>query len=112
MQDFPTLLKNQRKKQGMTQQQLAEACGLQSLQIKRYEGGKSIPMLDALHGLCVGLSCSADLLVFGNQQRGPEGQALRDLLAKVEKLPPEAQVNIQQTLEVMLVGYSKRRPKK
>lgn len=112
MQNFSIILKKLRKERGLTQQQLADASGVQALQIKRYESGKSVPMLDALHGLCVGLGCGADILVFGSEQRGPAGQELRDVLAMVEKLPKEAQINIEQTLAVMVEGYLKRVAKK
>lgn len=62
-----------RKSKNMTQQVLADASGIHVTQIRRYEGGKSQQTADIVRRLALGLSVSADVLLFDPEERGPSG---------------------------------------
>ncbi|MEA1942531.1 MAG: helix-turn-helix transcriptional regulator [Pseudomonadota bacterium] len=66
-----------RKERGLTQKALAELCGTHTTQIQRYESGETQPNLDALRKLALGLHVSADLLVFDEDERGPDTSDLK-----------------------------------
>lgn len=70
--DFPQQLAARRKQQGLTQQALAERIGVHVVQLRRYEAGVSQPTLDVICKLATALSVSADLLLFGKDERGPD----------------------------------------
>jgi transcriptional regulator with XRE-family HTH domain len=69
---FPARLALLRKEHGLTQQTLAERVGIHVVQLRRYESGSSQPTLDVIRHLAVALSVSADLLLFGKDERGPD----------------------------------------
>jgi transcriptional regulator with XRE-family HTH domain len=69
---FPSRLAEIRKERGMTQQTLAERVGIHVVQLRRYESGGSQPTLDVIRHLAVALSVSADMLLFGKDERGPD----------------------------------------
>ena len=70
--DFPQRLAALRKQRGLTQQELADRVALHITQINRYEGGDSQPTLETLRRLALALSVSADELIFGHHERGPD----------------------------------------
>lgn len=70
--DFPQRLTTLRKAKGLTQQHLAERAGISVIQIHRYEAGGSQPSLEAIRRLSETLGVSADELVFGKHERGPD----------------------------------------
>ena len=61
-----------RKERGLTQQVLADRVGIHVIQLRRYEGATSQPTLEVLRKLAIALSVSADALVFGKDERGPD----------------------------------------
>jgi transcriptional regulator with XRE-family HTH domain len=61
-----------RKHHTLTQQGLADLVGMHISQIRRYESGQSQPTLDAIRKLSVALGVSADMLLFENDERGPD----------------------------------------
>jgi transcriptional regulator with XRE-family HTH domain len=61
-----------RKRHGLTQQALAERIGIDAVQLRRYEAGTSQPTLDVIRRLATVLCVSADLLLFGTNERGPD----------------------------------------
>ena len=56
-------LKEIRLARGMTQEQLANICGLEQSRIARYESGKREPDLDTLRKLAEALDCTLDELI-------------------------------------------------
>src|SRR5277367_1499727 len=72
--EFPELLARLRKERGLTQQALAEKVGVHVVQLRRYEAGASQPTLDVIRRIAVALSVSADLLLFGKDERGPDDE--------------------------------------
>ncbi|HGJ5877350.1 MAG TPA: helix-turn-helix domain-containing protein [Arsenophonus sp.] len=59
-----------RKQHGLTQQGLSDTAGIHVQQIKRYESGSSLPMVDALKKLAITLNVTLDFLLF--EQGEPE----------------------------------------
>ena len=70
--DFPRHLAALRKEHSLTQQALAERVGVHVVQLRRYEAGSSQPTLDVIRKLAIALSVSADLLLFGKDERGTD----------------------------------------
>lgn len=70
--DFPQRLAALRKSRNLTQQQLADRVSVHLTQINRYETGDSQPTLDVIRRLAIALTASADELIFGKQERGPD----------------------------------------
>jgi transcriptional regulator with XRE-family HTH domain len=68
--DFPERLAGLRKQRNLTQQDLAKRVGIHVVQLRRYESGASQPTLEVIRKLAVALSVSADMLLFGNEERG------------------------------------------
>ncbi|HVW84326.1 MAG TPA: helix-turn-helix transcriptional regulator, partial [Bryobacteraceae bacterium] len=69
---FPQHLAALRKQHGLTQQQLAERIGIHAVQLRRYEAGSSQPTLDVIRKIATALQVSADMLLFGKNERGPD----------------------------------------
>lgn len=69
---FPQRLAALRKERSFTQQALAELVGLGITQMKRYEAGASQPTLEVIRKLSQALRVSADELLFGKANRGPD----------------------------------------
>lgn len=70
--EFPQRLAEARKGRGLTQQALAERVSVHVTQINRYETGDSQPTLDVIRRLVLALAVSADQLIFGKDERGPD----------------------------------------
>jgi transcriptional regulator with XRE-family HTH domain len=85
--DFGERLAALRKEKGLTQQALAELINLHVIQVRRYESGASQPTLDVIRRLAVALQVSADVLIFGADERGPDGD-LRLQFEAISKFAP------------------------
>lgn len=70
--DFAQRLAAFRKERGLTQQALADLVSVHITQINRYENGDSQPTLDVIRRLAIALTVSADELIFGKDERGPD----------------------------------------
>lgn len=70
--DFARRLAAFRKERGLTQQALADRVGVHITQINRYETGDSQPSLDVIRRIVIALTVSADTLIFGKDERGPD----------------------------------------
>src|ERR1035438_8223223 len=79
-----------RKEHNLTQQALADLVGMHISQIRRYESGQSQPTLDAIRKLAVSLNVSADMLLFGKDERGPDNE-LRFQFEAVSRFDSEDQ---------------------
>ena len=69
--DFPQRLAALRRERNLTQQALAEMVGMGITQIKRYEAALR-SHVDAIRNLVTTLRVSADELLFGKTERGPD----------------------------------------
>lgn len=99
---FPERLTTLRKARGLTQQALADMAGVAVLQIRRYEGGNSQPTLDVIRRLAISLGVSADMLVFNEQERGPNEQ-LRYQFETISLMPQHEQDVIRELLDAMII---------
>jgi transcriptional regulator with XRE-family HTH domain len=70
--DFAQRLAAFRKERGLTQQALADRVAVHLTQINRYESGDVQPTLDVIRRLAIALTVSADELIFGKDERGPD----------------------------------------
>ena len=106
--DFPQRLAALRKERNLTQQALAEAVGMGITQVKRYEAGTSQPTLDAIRKLATTLRVSADDLLFGKTERGPD-QDLRFQFEAIQNFSAEEKKVVRSVLEGLLLTHEARR---
>ncbi len=106
--DFPDRLVALRKNKGLTQQALADLASVHVAQIRRYEAGDSQPTLDVIRKLAIGLSASADMLVFDEDERGPNDE-LKLQFEAVSRLEPEERNIIKELIEGMIIKYESKR---
>lgn len=69
---FPERLAALRKESGFTQQQMADKIGMHVSQLKRYESGASQPTIEVFRRIVLALNVSADMLLFEENERGPD----------------------------------------
>ena len=91
-----------RKERGLTQQALADLVGMHISQIRRYESGQSQPTLDAIRRLAVALSVSADMLLFAQNERGPD-EDLKLQFEAASRLDPEEKNVIRSVIESIVL---------
>lgn len=106
--DFPQRLAGLRKQHSLTQQQLAGRIGMHVVQLRRYEAGTSQPTLDVIRKLSTALQVSADMLLFGKDQRGPDDD-LRLQFEAVSRFDAEEKNVIRSLLEGMILKHEARR---
>ncbi len=106
--DFPDRLATLRKDRGLTQQALADAIGVHVTQLRRYEAGTSQPTLDVLRKLAVTLRVSADLLLFDEDERGPDDD-LRLQFEAVSQLGDDEKEVVRSVLEGLLLKNQAKR---
>jgi len=91
-----------RKERGLTQQALADMVAMHISQIRRYESGQSQPTLDAIRKLAVSLSVSADMLLFAQNERGPDDD-LKLQFEAASRLDPEEKNVIRSVIESIVL---------
>ena len=106
--DFPQRLAEFRKRHSLTQAQLAQRIGTHVVQLRRYEAGSSQPTLDVIRKLATALQVSADLLLFGKDERGP-GEDLRLQFEAVSRFDEEEKRVVRSLLEGMILKHQVRR---
>jgi transcriptional regulator with XRE-family HTH domain len=105
---FPQRLFTLRKERGLTQQALAETVGLGITQMKRYEAGASQPTLDVIRKLSRALRVSADELLFGRAERGPD-EDLRLQFEAISRFNDDEKNVVRSVLEGLLLTHEARR---
>jgi transcriptional regulator with XRE-family HTH domain len=100
--NFHERLASLRKERGLTQQALSGMVEMHISQIRRYEGGQSHPTLDAIRKLAVALSVSADMLLFAQDERGPD-EDLKLLFEAASRLNPEEKNVIRSVIESIVL---------
>ncbi len=106
--DFPQRLAALRKERSLTQQSLAGRIGVHVVQLRRYESGASQPTLDVIRQLALALSISADLLLFGKDERGPDDD-LKLQFEAVSHFDPDDKNVIRSLLESMILRHEAKR---
>ena len=99
---FDEPLVNLRKERGLTQHALAEMVEMHISQIRRYEGGQSLPTLDAIRKLAIALSASADMLLFASDERGPDDD-LKLQFEAASRLDPQEKNVIRSVIESIVL---------
>jgi transcriptional regulator with XRE-family HTH domain len=105
---FAAKLVTLRKEKGLTQQGLADACGIHAQQIKRYEAGTSQPTAEALRKLARTLHVSVDALLFDEHERGPD-EDLRLQFEAITKMPKKERQVIRELIDGMILKYEAKR---
>lgn len=105
--DFSQRLIAMRKQKNITQQALANAIGIHVTQLRRYEAGTSQPTLEVLRKLAIALSTSADLLLFDQNERGPE-EDLRLHFEAASRLDPQEKEMLRNLVESMLLKHDSK----
>lgn len=106
--EFPQHLAALRKERGLTQQMLADKVGVHVVQLRRYESGSSQPTLGVIRRLAIVLGVSADLLLFGKDERGPDDE-LRLQFEAVSRFDPEEKKVVRSVLDGMILKHEARR---
>jgi transcriptional regulator with XRE-family HTH domain len=105
---FPQRLSTLRKERSFTQQALAEMVGLGITQMKRYEAGTSQPTLEVIRKLSQALRVSADELLFGKTQRGPD-EDLRLQFEAISRFNEDEKKVVRSVLEGLLLTHEARK---
>jgi transcriptional regulator with XRE-family HTH domain len=105
---FPQRLASLRKERSLTQQALAEMVELGITQMKRYEAGSSQPTLDVIRKLSQVLRVSADELLFGKAERGPD-EDLRLQFEAISRFNDDEKKVVRSVLEGLLLTHEARR---
>lgn len=95
--DFQINLKEQRKRTGHTQQEVADACGISKSTYCQYESGDRHPRIATIKRLAAYLQISTDLLI-GNEENEFSKEE-KDLIYAYRK-HPEMQNAIKHLLEM------------
>ena len=106
--DFAQRLAFLRKQRSFTQQQLSERVGVHVQQLKRYEAGSSQPTLDVIRNMAVALGVTADQLLFGKDERGPD-EDLRLQFEAVSRFSAEEKKVLRSLLDSMILTHEARR---
>ena len=106
--DFPQRLAELRKQHSLTQQQLADRISMHVVQLRRYEAGTSQPTLDVIRKLSTALQVSADVLLFGKDERGPDDD-LRLQFEAISSFDEEEKRVVRSLLEGMILKHEVRR---
>jgi transcriptional regulator with XRE-family HTH domain len=77
-------------------------------QLRKYEAGGSEPSLSALRRLAVALSCSTDALVFGDDPRLPDDEALRLAFEATGFLDDAERATVREVLDAFIARHSAR----
>jgi transcriptional regulator with XRE-family HTH domain len=97
-----------RKQKGLTQQALSDLTGIHLTQIRRYEGGSTLPTFEILRKLAVALSIPADALLFEDGERGP-GDDLRLHFEATQRLDPDERRVVRDVIDGLLLKHEARR---
>ena len=100
--DFHQRLVALRKERGLTQQAPAELVEMHISQVRRCKSGQSQPTLDVNRKLARALSVNKDMLLFAQNERGPEDE-LRLPFETASRLNPEENSVIRSVIESIVL---------
>lgn len=106
--DFSERLVQLRKARKLTQQALADLAGVHLTQIQRYEAAQTQPTIEVMKKLAIGLSASADLLLFDQEERGPD-DTLRLHFEAVRQFDDDDRHIIEGLLQAMILKHQNKR---
>lgn len=105
---FPKRLVTLRGQRKLSQRALADLIGIHVTQLRRYEAGTSQPTLEVLRKLARALRVSADLLLFDEDERGPDAD-LRLQFEAICKLDTNEKRVVKDVLDALLLKHDARR---
>ncbi|MFZ0668463.1 MAG: helix-turn-helix transcriptional regulator, partial [Acidimicrobiales bacterium] len=105
---FAETLAGLRRSRDLTQVALAQRAGVNVSQLRKYEAGGSEPSLSALRRLAVALSCTTDALVFGNDPRLPDDEALRLAFEATTFLDAAERAIVHEVLDAFIARHNAR----
>ena len=105
---FPERLTTLRKQRHLTQQALADLAGLHVSQIRKYETDVTQPSIEAIKKLAVALSVPTDLLLFDQDERGPD-EDLRLHFEALSRLDPDERQLVKGVIESVVVTHDVKR---
>ena len=107
--EFAQRLAELRKQRGLSQPELADRVGVHVSQVRRYEAGSSQPTLEVLRKMAKALGVSADVLLFDEDERGPQDPGLRLHLEAFDELDPDEQAALRTVIEGTLLRHQAKR---
>lgn len=105
---FAETLASLRRSKDLTQVALGQRAGVNVSQLRKYEAGGSEPSLSALRRLAVALSCTTDALVFGDDPRLPDDEALRLAFEATTFLDDAERATVREVLDAFIARHSAR----
>lgn len=105
---FPERLERLRKERKLGVAELAEAAGVHSTQLRRYEKGESQPTLDVLRKLAIALNVPGDMLLFDEDERQPPEELVMQFEA-ISRFSPEEKKTIKEVLEGLILKHEAKR---
>jgi transcriptional regulator with XRE-family HTH domain len=110
MQVFGQRVRKLRLQRGLTQRQLAELAGCETLLISRYERGAGLPNLDTLVALAGALQVSTDELALGRKPSEGSGEiviqnvVLLDRFRSLQNLPRDDQDMVVKLVDAVIAN--------
>ncbi len=95
-------IKELRKEQGLTQQQLAEKVGVTYIQIGRYETGKSNASADVLQKVAGALGTTADFLMNGGNAEQLSDKELLEQFKEVERMDEDDRSTVKKLIDAFI----------
>ena len=105
---FPQRLAALRKERGLTQVQMAETIGVHISQLRRYEAGTTQPTIEVFRRIVLALSVSADMLLFDEDERGPDDR-LKLQFEAVSKLDDKEREAVETVIASVLHMHDAKR---
>jgi transcriptional regulator with XRE-family HTH domain len=101
MMIFSKKLKEIRKKQGFSQDQLANAIGVHKSHVSRYERGLALPSIEVAQKIAETLDVSIDQLIFEGSEIGKDRE-LSKLFEKVSLLDEQQKAVVKELLSAFI----------
>ncbi len=105
---FPKRLEKLRKERKLSVAELADAAGVHSTQLRRYEKGESQPTLDVLRKLAISLKVPGDMLLFDEEERQPPEDLAMQFEA-ISRFTKEEKKTIKEVLEGLILKHEAKR---
>jgi transcriptional regulator with XRE-family HTH domain len=97
-----------RQRQRLSITEVANQCGVDYMQISRYEKGKTLPSLDTAIRLARVLQVSLDELLTGNNPPDPplfQNARLLESMRELDQLPADRQAMALRVLDTVITGH-------
>ena len=98
-----------RRSMDLTQTKVAELTGIHLSQIKRYESGHTQPSLEILRKIALALHVSSDVLVFDEDERGPDTADLKLAFEAVSEFDEEDQEVAKKVIHGLIMQHQNKK---